>query len=139
MTVVATKDKKELQGRRVSPLLYLLPTSIPKNALFLLGFCFHTPVRLLRRLLSLPGNLFRAPVPSLTAPTWAALLLHLYLFHGSCLAGTLAKLSLHCVTVSCLPLSLEYELLRAGTRSISIFLFIILASSTVPSHTAGIW
>lgn len=55
------------------------------------------------------------------------------------LAGTLVRLSLHCVTVSCLLFPQEYELLRAGTRSISIFLFVVLVSNTVPIHTAGTW
>lgn len=54
-------------------------------------------------------------------------------------AGTMDELSLCCVTVSCLPLSQECELLRAGTSSISIFLFVILASNTVPVHPAGTW
>ena len=93
-----------------------------------------------QRLLSLPGNLSMVPVTSPTAATWAALLLHLCLFHSSALVGTSAGLSLHCVTVSCLPLSEKHELLRAAaSRSIFIFQFITLASSTAPIHTADIW
>lgn len=91
------------------------------------GFSFHTPVVCLR-----PPSAWKAlhqllcllRLLPLGHPASASAV------HLSAPAGTLVGPALHSVAVSCPSLSPEYELLGAGARSISIFLHVILASST---------
>ena len=65
--------------------------------MFFFVFLYSYSCVFAQRLLSLPGNLSMVPVTSPTAATWAALLLHLCLFHSSALVGTSAGLSLHTI------------------------------------------